>query len=146
MIGRSSVEKPPILSWIALAIVVATLAAFCWWRWNRDWRAIESGHGGKVTAEQPQAEVPAEVMEKLVTHRVDPEYPAAARPAKLEGIVVLDIVVGSDGSVIGMQPVSGPEVLANAAMDALRWWRFVPYRIDGKAVAIETKVAVEFHP
>ena len=85
-------------------------------------------------------------MEKLVTHRVDPDYPEAARPANLQGVIVLDVVVGRDGSVVDMRALNGPDVLAQAAMDALRWWRFEPYRVDGRPVVVETTVAVEFKP
>ena len=118
--------------------------------------ALESGvgrSGGRSAEErknteapQPQAHVPAEVMEKLVTHRVDPDYPPEARPAKLQGVIVLDVVVGRDGSVVDVRALNGPEVLAQAAMDAMRWWRFEPYRVDGKAVVVETTVAMEFKP
>jgi protein TonB len=45
-----------------------------------------------------------------------------------------------------MHPQNGPEVLAQAAMDALRWWRFKPYQVDGQPVVVETTVAVEFKP
>jgi protein TonB len=85
-------------------------------------------------------------MEKLVTHRADPDYPEAARSANLQGVIVLDVVVGRDGSVVDLHALNGPEVLARAAMDALRWWRFEPYRVDGKPVVAETTVAVEFKP
>jgi periplasmic protein TonB len=83
-------------------------------------------------------------MEKLVTHRVDPDYPEAARAAKLHGVIVLDVVVGRDGAVIDVHPLNGPDVLAHAATDAMRWWRFEPYRVDGRPVVVETTVAVEF--
>jgi protein TonB len=85
-------------------------------------------------------------MEKLVTHRVDPDYPAAAHPANLRGVIVLDVVVGRDGSVVNVKALNGPEILGQAAVDALRWWRFEPYRVDGKPVVVETTVAVEFRP
>jgi TonB family protein len=142
-----SVEPRPrraLILWLTLA---AVLLAVFWWRWNRGWREIESGlKVEKPAAEQPHLQVPAEVMEKLVTHRVDPDYPAAARPEKIEGVVVLDVVIGRDGSVVSLHPLSGPDVLTNAAMDALRWWRFQPYQVDGRPVPVETTVAVEFHP
>ncbi len=135
------------VGWVVVPVLVAILIAGFWWRWNQGWQQLESSLGiEKPVVEQPQAQVPAEVMEKLVTHRVDPEYPEAARQAKIEGVVVLDVVIGRDGSVVSMHPVNGPDVLTTAAMDALRWWRFTPYQIDGKPVAVETKVAVEFHP
>jgi protein TonB len=85
-------------------------------------------------------------MEKLLVHRVDPDYPEAARSAKLHGVIVLDIVVGRDGSVVEMRPLSGPDVLARAAMKTVRWWRFKPYRVNGEPGVVETRVAVEFKP
>jgi protein TonB len=85
-------------------------------------------------------------MEKLLVHRVDPDYPETARSAKLHGVIVLDIVVGRDGSVVEMRPLSGPDVLARAAMETVRWWRFEPYRVNGEPGVVETTVAVEFKP
>jgi TonB family protein len=116
---------------------------------RRGWEDLESGlqeDAKASTGARSQAQVPAEVMAKLVTHRVDPDYPEAARPANLQGVIVLDVVVGRDGSVLDMRALNGPEMLAEAAKDALRWWRFEPYRIEGQPVAVETTVAVEFKP
>jgi TonB family protein len=140
-------RKRPGRGWIFLLLLAATLLAVMWWHWNRGWEELESGlpKNEKVMA-QPQAHVPADVMEKLVTHRVDPDYPEAARPANLRGVIVLDVVVGRDGSVVNVHALNGPDVLAQAAMDALRWWRFEPYRVDGQPVVVETTVAVEFKP
>jgi TonB family protein len=132
--------------WAILVVFVAFVAAVFWWRWNRGWEELESGLMSPETAsgQKPQARVPAEVMEKLLVHRVEPSYPAEARKANLQGIVALDIVVGRDGSVVNMHPLNGPEVLARAAMDALRWWKFEPYRVNGQPTVVETTVAVEF--
>ena len=43
-----------------------------------------------------------------------------------------------------MHPLNGPEVLASAAMDSLRWWKFQPYRINGEPAVVETTLAIEF--
>ncbi|MGA9543085.1 MAG: TonB family protein [Candidatus Sulfotelmatobacter sp.] len=152
--GGSGVSQPLTRKsldrrWIFFAAAVAILLMALWWRWNRGWEDIEGGlrKNEKATeALQPQASVPAEVMEKLVTHRVDPDYPLEARQAKLQGVIELDVVVGRDGSVVDVRARNGPAVLAQAAMDAMRWWRFEPYRIDGKAVVVQTTVAMEFKP
>ncbi|MGA7895339.1 MAG: TonB family protein, partial [Candidatus Sulfotelmatobacter sp.] len=138
--------KPRRRGWIFLLLSAAILLAVLWWRWNRGWEDLESGLPKNETPLQPQAHVPAEVMEKLVRHRVDPDYPAAARPGNLQGVIVLDVVVGRDGSVVDVHALNGPEILAQSAMDALRWWRFEPYRVDGQPVVVETTVAVEFKP
>jgi len=136
-------------AWIFLLVSAAILLAGLWWRWNRGWKELESNlPKSEVSGEtqRPQAQVTADVMEKLVIHRVDPEYPAAARPAKLRGVIALDVVVGRDGSVVDIHARNGPDVLAKAAMEALRWWRFEPYLVDGKPVVVKTTVAVEFKP
>jgi TonB family protein len=132
--------------WIFLACSIAILLAVLWWRWNSVWSDLEQGLPAESATLQPQIHVPAEEMEKLVTHRVDPDYPAAARPSNLRGVIVLDVVVGSDGSVAAVHAQNGPDVLARAAVDAMRWWRFEPYRVNGQPVVVETTVAVEFKP
>jgi TonB family protein len=151
--GGSGGARPPtrkrrLRGWTFLLLSVTILLAVLWWHWNRGWEDLESSleKNEKTVDPQPQAHVPADVMEKLVTHRVDPDYPEAARPANLKGVIVLDVVVGRDGSVVKMHARNGPEVLAQAAMDALRWWRFTPYLVDGQPGVVETTVAVEFKP
>jgi TonB family protein len=152
--GGSGGAQPPThkrrgQGWIFFLVSAAVLLAVLWWHWNRGWEDLESSlQRSEETARppQPQAHVPADVMEKLVIHRVDPDYPAAARPAKLQGVIVLDVLVGRNGLVVDVRALNGPEVLAQAAMDALRWWRFEPYRVDGQPVVVETTVAVEFKP
>jgi TonB family protein len=144
---RARVRKPGKKVWIFLLLSVAILLGVLWWRWNRGWEDLESGLSRNAAGvAEPRAHVSADVMERLVTHRVDPEYPAAARPGKLRGIILLDVVVGRDGAVIETRALNGPEVLAQAAMSAMRWWRFKPYRLDGKPVVVETTVAMEFKP
>jgi TonB family protein len=127
-------------------VLAAAVGSMLWWRWNHTWEELESGLKSEQTAvpEKPQAQVPAEVMEKLLIHRVEPTYPAEAQRENLQGIIALDIIVGRDGSVASMRPLNGPDILARAAMDALRWWKFEPYRINGEPAVVETTVAVEF--
>lgn len=134
------------MGWTIFLVLAAIAVAVFWWKWNRSWQELESGLKTQETAsaEKPQAQVPAEVMEKLLVHRVEPAYPEEARKANLQGIIALDIVVGRDGSVVSMHALNGPEVLARAAMDALRWWKFEPYRVNGEPVVVGTTVAVEF--
>lgn len=134
------------LLWAALLIIIAAgSAAGFWWKWKRGWEQLESGLKNADASEQaPSVQVPAEVMEKLLVHRVEPVYPPEAKKERLEGIIALDVVIGRDGSVVNMHPLNGPDILARAAMDALRWWRFEPYRVNGEPAAVETTLAVEF--
>jgi TonB family protein len=142
--GKS--KKRRRMVWAILVVLAAIAVAVLWWKWNRDWEELESGLKSRevAAAEKPQAQVPAEVMEKLLVHRVEPVYPVEARRANLQGIIALDIVVGRDGSVVSMRALNGPEVLVRAAMDALRWWKFEPYRVNGEPAVVESTVAVEF--
>jgi protein TonB len=117
-----------------------------WWHWYQAWGELESGISLTKPLSRPQpAYVPAEVIETLITHKVDPIYPDAARQANVQGVVILDAVIGSDGTVVDLHATSGPDELTSAALDAVKWWRFQPYRINGQAVEVETRLAVDFH-
>lgn len=143
---KRSAHRQRKKAWLFFLVLAAILFALFWWRWNQVWEDLESGLGRGETTIQPQANVPAEVMEKLVTHRVDPDYPAGARPAHLQGVIVLDVIIGRDGKVAQVRALNGPEILAQSAMEAMRWWRFEPYRVNGDPEVVETTVAVEFKP
>ncbi|MGA8310682.1 MAG: energy transducer TonB, partial [Terriglobales bacterium] len=93
---------------------------------------------------KPQLEVPADAMHRRIRHEVLPEYPEDARQAGVQGTVVLDAVVSPEGAVTQVKLVSGPEALSLAAIDAVRWWRYEPYLINGKPATVETTVAVDF--
>jgi TonB family protein len=130
--------------WLVALLVLMVAAAVFWWKWNRGWAELESQRSENLSVETTRVQVPAEVMQKLLVHRVEPVYPADARNQHLQGIIAVDVVVGRDGSVASMRALNGPDVLAQAAMDALRWWKFEPYRVNGEAAVAETTLAVEF--
>lgn len=129
---------------VALLLIFAAAAAF-WWKWNRGWSDLEAGVKSDETASPvANVQVAPEVMEKLLVHRVEPVYPLEAKKQGLQGVIALDVIVGRDGSVVSMHALNGPDILARAAMEALRWWRFEPYRVNGEPVVVETTLAVEF--
>jgi TonB family protein len=121
------------------------LSALGWWHWHEAWGELESQiPASKPPSQQPPTYVPAEVMQGLLTHKIEPIYPEAARLAKVQGVVVLDAVVGTDGTVVDLRAISGPDELTSAALDAVKWWRFQPYSINGQAVQVKTRFAVDF--
>jgi TonB family protein len=86
---------------------------------------------------------PVEAQSGLI-HRVEPEYPEAARRAGIQGAVVLDVSIGSNGAVQNVQVVSGPEELAQASIDAVKQWRFRPHRVAGRSANMQTAVTLNF--
>ncbi len=130
-------------TWVALAAMLVA-GGLGWWHWRQAWGELESQIPQSKPQLQPPATVPAEVMEKLVTHRIQPIYPEAARQANVQGVVILDAVIGPDGAVLEVRPISGPDELTPAAVDAVKWWRFQPYLVNGQAVQVKTTLAVDF--
>jgi TonB family protein len=158
---KEAVERVPLTSYVEaeaaepgsgkrrigglLVVLVLIGSGLVWWRWQQGWHELEGQAAGKEAAiMRPQAEVPAEVMERRILHKFLPDYPQEARQAGVQGTVVLDAIVGTTGSVERLKPIRGPEALAQAAMDAVRWWRYQPYVVNGQAVAVETTVELDF--
>ena len=77
-------------------------------------------------------------------HRVEPEYPEAARQQSIQGAVVLEVHIGADGAVQEVRVGSGPALLAQAASDAVRQWKFKPYLVNGGPVEMQTRVTLNF--
>lgn len=87
--------------------------------------------------------VPANTLVRNAIASPPPLYPSLARIQRVEGDVLLQAFVDETGKIENVSVVNGPEPLRNAAMDALRNWRFRPYLIDGHPVAVRT--LVDFH-
>jgi protein TonB len=75
---------------------------------------------------------------------VAPVYPRNALTARLSGTVVLQITIGVNGNVRGLKVLQGNPVLARAAMDAVRQWRYRPSTLNGKLTEAQTEVTVNF--
>jgi TonB family protein len=80
----------------------------------------------------------------LLISKTTPFYPPLARAARVDGSVVISAIVGVDGIIHHAYVVSGHPLLAMAAMDAIREWRYRPLTVDGKPVEIDTKISVIF--
>lgn len=77
-------------------------------------------------------------------HRVEPEYPPEARAQHIQGAVRLDIQIGGEGAVHSIEVVEGDPLLAAAAVQAVRQWRYRPYSVDGRAIEMQTRVTIRF--
>jgi protein TonB len=84
------------------------------------------------------------VSQGLLVKSVPPEYPQQARQMHLQGAVQLLANIGKDGSITGVKVISGDSVLARAAMDAVKQWKYKPYYLNDKPVEIQTQITVNF--
>jgi protein TonB len=89
-------------------------------------------------------EVPEDYADDQVVHRVHPSYPKQARARKLHGAVVLQAIINKQGKVDSLQLVSGDPLLAQAAADAVKQWRYKPYWHNGEASDFQTRITVDF--
>ncbi len=80
----------------------------------------------------------------LLIKKVPPDYPADAREARIQGQVVLQALVDKNGDVEKLTLVSGHPLLAPAAIEAVKQWKYKPYLLNGQPVAMETWVTVSF--
>jgi TonB family protein len=90
--------------------------------------------------------VQSSVMEGYLLSAPGPEYPETARAAHIEGTVTLEAIISKSGSVQTLRAVKGPQPLRAAAIDAVRYWRYKPYSVDGRPVEVATTVYVRFGP
>lgn len=88
--------------------------------------------------------VPARVAEANLVHDVAPEYPPEAGRARIEGTVVLFAVIGKDGTVRDVRVENGLPVLAHAAIEAVKQWRYRPYLLNGEPVEVDSQITINF--
>lgn len=88
--------------------------------------------------------IPEATSRALLVHQVLPSYPLEALRAGLQGTVVLQALVGRDGAVEDLKLVQGYFALGNAAISAVKQWRFRPYRLNGENVEMQTLLTVSF--
>jgi protein TonB len=84
------------------------------------------------------------VSQGLLIKRVQPRYPQSALAMHLQGAVQLGAMIDKEGKIVNLQVLKGDAMLARAAMDAVRQWRYKPYYLDGVPVDIETQITVNF--
>ena len=80
----------------------------------------------------------------MLVHQVKPQYPELAMKARIQGTVVLQAVIGKDGTVQDLRLVSGHPMLAPAAIEAVRQWRYRPYLLNSEPVEVDTQINVNF--
>ena len=88
--------------------------------------------------------ISAGVMEGSLIQKIQPVYPRLALVAHIEGSVVLQAVISREGAIEKLQVVSGSPYLSPAAVEAVRQWRYRPYKLNKEPVEVETQIVVNF--
>jgi protein TonB len=84
------------------------------------------------------------VSQGLLIRKIQPAYPPLARQARIQGQVLLQAVISKDGSIENLRLISGHPMLAPAALDAVKQWKYKPYYLNGEPVEVETQITVIF--
>jgi TonB family protein len=84
------------------------------------------------------------VSHGLLVTQVPPVYPPLARQARIQGTVVLQAIIGKDGSIENCSLVSGHPMLVQSALDAVKKWKYKPYLLNQEPVEVDTQVEVNF--
>jgi protein TonB len=95
-------------------------------------------------AAQPHPPRISVIMEGNLIHKVEPQYPAIARQLRIQGAVVVKAFISRDGVIIRAVAESGPSLLVQAALTAVRQWRYRPYYLNHEAIEVETQITVNF--
>jgi protein TonB len=84
------------------------------------------------------------VTQGLLVRKVQPAYPPLARQARIQGTVLLQAEISKDGTIENLHLISGHPMLAPAAIEAVKQWRYKPYILNGEPVEVETQITVNF--
>jgi len=84
------------------------------------------------------------VTQGLRTRYIQPTYPPLARQARIQGTVVLQAEISKSGDIQNLRLISGHPMLAPAAIEAVKQWKYKPYYLNGEPVEVETQITVNF--
>jgi protein TonB len=106
--------------------------------------------GGPAVPPPPKPAAPTRIKQggqvtaaSIIT-QTHPVYPPLARQARIQGTVVLSAIIDKEGKVAQLSVVSGHPLLVQAALDAVKQWRYKPTLLNGDAVEVDTTISVTF--
>jgi len=109
---------------------------------------VIGGMGGAPPPPKPHQTGPlrvgGNVQAARILNRVQPVYPPLARQTRISGTVRLHAIIGKDGAITSLEVMSGHPLLQQAALDAVRQWRYQPTLLNGEPVDVDTTIDVIF--
>jgi periplasmic protein TonB len=107
--------------------------------------AFGGGNGPKVQAAPPKKiTISGGVAVGMLLQKTTPIYPPIAKAARVSGTVILQATISKSGTIENLRVISGPAMLQQAALDAVRTWRYRPYLLNGEPVEVDTTINVIF--
>ena len=103
---------------------------------------LAAGHPKEPTAPLP---IGGDVKQARLLKSVSPVYPPTARTQHLSGVVKIDALIDANGNVSTVTIISGPGLLHQAALNAVKQWKYEPAELDGKPTSVHLMVTVQFH-
>lgn len=108
-------------------------------------KAAESGLATPKQSTPARIRVGGDVEAAKIVFQPQPVYPASAEKQGIQGTAVMQAVIGKDGNLLSLTPLSGPDhALIQAAINAVRQWRYKPTLLNGVPVEVATTIEVEF--
>jgi len=105
---------------------------------------MRTGNGDGSDVKPEIKRVRSQLTEAQLINRVEPVYPRVAVAAGVQGQVKLHAIIARSGRIESLELISGPPLLVQTALDAVRQWRYRPYYLNGEAVEVETFITVNF--
>jgi TonB family protein len=113
-------------------------------RFDPDWSSSEPEPPLPKDGKIYRVRVSQGVSEGLLIRKIAPEYPSDARGAHVQGQVVLQAVIGTDGKIKFLWVLNGDPLLTPSAVNAVKQWEYKPYYLQGQPVSVETKITVNY--
>jgi TonB family protein len=134
-------EDPPDRSWVNSFVYLEgrfRYAGGTYPFWAEDLQQVRRPQAG------PLQKGPFTVTSARLVHKVSPKYPKKARKERVEGVVRLHAIIGKDGTPRELTVLSGDPLLTDAAIKAVRQWRYLPTLLEGQPVEVDTTIDVIF--
>ena len=103
------------------------------------------GTGSGPAAGSAPRPIGGQITAPVKLRNVDPDYPALARQAGVQGTVLIECVIDTEGRVVQSRVLQGPPLLSRAALDAVNQWRYRPTLLNGAPISVIMTVRLEFH-
>ena len=149
VVATAPAEPPPAEAQAPPAAVASTEPAPSP---DQNMEAAKSENTGESPSSNPNSSsapptrisVPGKVTAAAIVDRTTPEYPPQARAGHLQGEVLLHAIINKEGKISELQVLSGDDVLAKSALEAVRQWRYKPMLVDGEPAEVDTTITVTF--